>query len=149
MAALLWLVVGVVLMLAEVVSGNFVLLMLGVAGLAASGSALLGFGLPASGAVFAVGSVVLMMLVRPALKRHMLSNIPHHRTNVEGLIGMPATVMSRVDAHGGQVKIGGDLWSARAFDEDEVFEPGHSVTVMDISGATAIVWAGPRSHGSP
>jgi membrane protein implicated in regulation of membrane protease activity len=143
MAALVWLVVGVLLIAAEVLSGNFVLLMLGLAGLGASATVALGFGVPASGAVFAIGSVALMLLARPALKQHMMRAIPHHRTNVEGLIGSRATVVSTVDAQGGQVKIGGDLWSARAFDETQAFEPGRNVTVMEISGATAIVWDGP------
>ena len=40
---------------------------------------------------------------------------------------------------GGQVKIGGEVWTARAYDEDEVFEPGARVEVMKIDGATALV----------
>jgi membrane protein implicated in regulation of membrane protease activity len=46
-----------------------------------------------------------------------------------------------VDGHGGRVKIGGELWSARSSDGNEVIEPGARVTVMDISGATALVVA--------
>ena len=59
----------------------------------------------------------------------------HHRA----LVGNTAFVVTRVDGHGGQVKIGGDLWSARSFDGHDVIEPGARVTVMDISGATALV----------
>ena len=41
--------------------------------------------------------------------------------------------------NGGCVKIGGEVWSARAYDEDEVMEPGTRVDVLKIDGATALV----------
>jgi membrane protein implicated in regulation of membrane protease activity len=52
-------------------------------------------------------------------------------------------VVSTVDAHGGKIKLRGELWSARAFDETEVLQPGDAVTVMTISGATAVVLGEP------
>jgi len=55
------------------------------------------------------------------------------------LIGCPALVLERVDGQGGQVKIGGEIWSARSFDEDQAFEPGARVEVLKIDGATALV----------
>ena len=51
----------------------------------------------------------------------------------------PATVIQRVDRNGGQVKIGGEVWTARSYDEDDAFEPGARVEVMKIDGATALV----------
>ena len=48
-------------------------------------------------------------------------------------------MLERVDRDGGQVKIGGEVWTARAYDEDEVLEPGARVEVMKIEGATALV----------
>jgi membrane protein implicated in regulation of membrane protease activity len=54
-------------------------------------------------------------------------------------VGGPATVLERVDANGGCVKIGGEVWTARAYDEDDSFEPGARVEVMKIDGATALV----------
>ena len=50
-----------------------------------------------------------------------------------------AVVLERVDADSGQVKIGGEVWTARPYDEDDVFEPGARVEVMKIEGATALV----------
>jgi membrane protein implicated in regulation of membrane protease activity len=61
------------------------------------------------------------------------------RTGTAALIGCPATVLERVDGHGGQVKLAGEIWSARSFDEDQVFEPGTRVEVLKIDGATALV----------
>ena len=48
-------------------------------------------------------------------------------------------MLERVDSNGGSVKIGGEVWSARAYDEDEVMEPGTRVDVLKIDGATALV----------
>ena len=55
------------------------------------------------------------------------------------LVGTRALVLERVDADGGCVKIGGEVWTARAYDEDEVMEPGTRVEVLKIDGATALV----------
>ncbi|HEX7659483.1 MAG TPA: NfeD family protein [Pseudonocardiaceae bacterium] len=142
MAALIWLVVGVVLMVAEVLSGTFVLFMLGLAALVSAGLAASGLPLPISVVVFAAVAAGGLTLARPALVRRLQRGSEHIKTNTEALVGRKAIVVSRVDAHEGQVKIGGELWSARSFDETEVLEPGRSVTVMGISGAVALVWGG-------
>lgn len=138
MAALVWLVLGVLLIAAEVLSGAFVLVMLGVAALAAALAAL--GSVPLSAVVFVLGSAGLITLARPVVLRRM-HPVDAVKTNVEALVGGRAVVVSTVDQHGGRVRIGGDLWSARAFDETQVLQPGTPVTVMSISGATAVVWA--------
>jgi len=137
-APLLWLVVGLVLVAAELVSGEFVLLMLGGGALAAAGAALVA-GPAVSAAVFAVASVLLLLGLRPALRRRLDRSVPHTPSRVEAVVGGTATVVARVDGHGGRVRIGDDEWSARSFDEAQVIEPGERVTVVRIAGATALV----------
>jgi membrane protein implicated in regulation of membrane protease activity len=136
--ALVWLIVALVLMAAEVLSGDFVLLMLGFGALAGAASASL-TGVPLIDVlVFAVSSAGLIFLARPALKRRFLHG-PGVKTGVEALIGAHAIVLSTVDGHGGRIKIGGDVWSARSLVEGVRIEPGTKVTVVEISGATAVV----------
>ncbi|MGH3908997.1 MAG: NfeD family protein [Pseudonocardiaceae bacterium] len=142
MPAVLWLIAGVVLIAAEVLSGDFVLLMLGTAALAAAVSSALGAPLWVDVLVFGTISVALVTLARPMLRRRLHAGI-ELRTNAEALIGGSAVVVTTVDASGGKVKLRGELWSARAFDETQVLKPGQAVTVMDISGATAVVWGEP------
>ena len=137
MAAVVWLVAGFLLVVAEVLSGDFVLIMLGTGALVAAGFAALGASVWLEVAAFAGASIALITLARPVLKRRL--NTAHVPTNVEALVGDKAVVVSRVDAHGGRVKLRGELWSARAFYETEVLEPGQEVTVIQIAGATAIV----------
>lgn len=94
-------------------------------------------------AVFAVASVGMLALVRPALKRRFLAG-PTHHTGIEALIGARAVVLSTVDFEAGQVKLAGDVWSARSMSEHlPPIQPGTSVTVVEISGATAVVAAEP------
>jgi membrane protein implicated in regulation of membrane protease activity len=139
MAAVIWLIIGVLLVGAEILSGDFVLVMLGAAALAAAGVASLGAGVVISGVVFTVASIGLIVGARPIVKRRL--QIGHGlKSNVEALIGCKAIAVSTVDAHSGRVKIGGEVWSARSLDH-RVIEPGTEVTVFEISGATAVVLA--------
>ncbi|MCA1836810.1 MAG: NfeD family protein [Actinobacteria bacterium] len=137
MAAVVWLVAGFALIVAEVLTGGFVLIMLGVGALATAGVAALDESIWLEVAVFAGISVALTTLARPVLKRRL--HTTHVLTNVDALLGDRAIVVSTVDAHGGKIKLRGELWSARAYDETEVLEPGRRVTVMTIAGATAVV----------
>lgn len=138
MAALIWLIVGILLVVAEVLSGDFVLVMLGAAALAAAGVSALGAADLVSVLVFAASSVGLIVGARPFVKRRLLgSGIKMHH---EALLGAKAVAVSQVDEHGGQIKIGGDTWSARTLD-GSVVEEGEAVTVVEISGATAVVIA--------
>ncbi|HWD06760.1 MAG TPA: NfeD family protein [Amycolatopsis sp.] len=138
-AALIWLIIGIVLMIAEVISGDFVLIMLGIAALLGAGSEALTGNPLIDVAVFAVSSVALIVLARPALKRRFLAG-PHVRMGTDALVGARAVVVSTVDFDTGRVKIGGEVWSARAVHESQPpIAPGTSVTVVEISGATAVV----------
>lgn len=142
MAAIVWLIAGFLLIAAEVLSTDFVLIMLGMGALVAAGAAALGASIWLEVAAFAGTSIALIVLARPMIKRRL--HTAQVRTNVDALVGDRAVVVSRVDAHGGKVKLRGELWSARAFSETEVLEPGQAVTVMKISGATAVVLGEPQ-----
>jgi len=77
-------------------------------------------------------------VIRPIARRH-LKQPAHLRTGTKALIGERAVVLERVDGDAGQVKLAGEVWSARAFDDDDVFEQGARVEVLKIEGATALV----------
>ncbi len=137
--AVIWLIAGIILVVAEVLSGDFVLLMLGGAALVAGGASLLGADPVGGVVVFAAAAGVLVFAVRPPLRRRLESGMPRPVLHTQKLIGAPATAVTRVDGRGGQIRIHGELWSARAVDSHEIIEPGAAATVMDISGATALV----------
>ncbi|HLU57466.1 MAG TPA: NfeD family protein [Pseudonocardia sp.] len=140
-AAVIWLIVGVLLIVAELLSGEFVLLMLGGGALAAGGVSFFVGGPVVGGVVFAVVSVLLLFAVRPALRRRLERGVDPAVMHHKALLGSTAVAVSRVDEHGGRVKIGGELWSARTSEGHGPIEPGARVTVLNISGATAVVVA--------
>jgi membrane protein implicated in regulation of membrane protease activity len=135
---LIWLIAALALAGAEALTGDLFLLMLGGGALAAAGSSLVFDDLWIHGAVFLVVSVLLLVLVRPALRRHFTSGtgLPEP---VKALEGKSALVLDRVARHEGQVKLDGEVWTARPLSENDVFEPGDHVTVVHIDGATAVV----------
>ncbi|BBZ04662.1 membrane protein [Mycolicibacterium chitae] len=139
-AALLWLIAALGLAGAEVLTGDLFLLMLGGGALAAAGTSwLLDWPIWADGAVFLVVSVLLLVLVRPALRRRMQSAAALE-TGIEALEGRSALVLDQVTQHAGQVKLDGEVWTARPLNDHDVYEAGDHVMVMRIDGATAVVW---------
>ncbi|WP_024805239.1 NfeD family protein [Nocardia sp. BMG51109] len=143
MAAIVWLVAGILLAAAEMLTGDFTLLMLGGAALATAGvSGLAGTSLLVDAVVFGVSAIALMLLVRPMLLRRFATP-PPTPTNVDALSGKSARVLETVNEHTGQVKIGGEVWSARPMHPGEEYPEGETVYVMKIDGAHAVVWKGP------
>ncbi|MCX5076145.1 NfeD family protein [Streptomyces sp. NBC_00513] len=110
--------------------------MFAVGAVAAAVTAALGGGVVAQVLVFVIVSVALIAVVRPLANRHQR---PQHRTGIDALKGRSAVVLERVDGAGGRIKLAGEIWSARALDADVSYEPGQSVDVVDIDGATAVV----------
>jgi membrane protein implicated in regulation of membrane protease activity len=137
--AVIWLIFALVLAGAEALTGDMSLLMLSGGALAAAGGSLSGFPLWADASVFLVVSVLLLVLVRPALRRRFspAKGLP---TGIKALEGKTALVLDRVSCDEGQVKLDGQVWTARPLNDNEVYEPGERVTVMHINGATAVVF---------
>jgi membrane protein implicated in regulation of membrane protease activity len=135
---LIWLIVAGVFAVVEVTTLTLVLGMLAVSAAGASVVAALGAPAAAQVAVFAAGSIVLLAVVRPVAKRHRHMPVAI-RTGAAALVGRRGTALSEIDQHGGQVRIGGEVWSARSYDETQVIPAGASVDIAQIDGATAVV----------
>jgi membrane protein implicated in regulation of membrane protease activity len=137
--ALSWLIFALALAGAEALTGDMFLLMLGGGALAAAATAwLTDWPISVDGAVFLVVSVLLVVLVRPALRQRLTpARLP---TGIEALEGKSALVLDRVGRDAGQVKLDGQVWTARPFNDGDVYERGESVTVIHIDGATAVVY---------
>ena len=139
-AAVIWLIFALVLAGAEALTGDMFLLMLGGGALAASASSwLMDWPVWADGLVFLIVSVLLLVLVRPAVRRR-LTPASGPQMGIQALEGKNALVLDRVARDNGQVKLDGQVWTARPFNDGDVYEPGESVTVMHIDGATAVVF---------
>ena len=137
---IVWIVVGAALVAAEIFTTTFILLMFAIGAFAAAGAAALGAGVPVQAAVFAAGSALSFLAVRPTLKRYMRRDMRDTQMGVEALEGSTALVIEAVDHDSGQIKIDGELWRARPYDATQTFEVGERVRVIEIKGATAMVW---------
>ena len=138
-AWVVWLVVAALLAVGEVLTLGLVVGLVALGAVAGALVALAGAGIVLQVLAFLVASVALLGLVRPIARAH-LRQPRSLRTGTAALVGARAVVLERVDMHGGRVKIGGEVWSARAYDEAQVIEPGATVEVFEIQGATALVY---------
>jgi membrane protein implicated in regulation of membrane protease activity len=134
-----WLGLAVVLGIVEVTSLDLVFAMLAVGALSAAVTALGTDSLLLQVLVFAAVSIGMIFVVRPIALSHLRT--PHAiRTGVAALIGERGVVLEKVDAHNGRIKLRGEVWSARTYDSQHVIEAGKNVEVVQIDGATAIVY---------
>jgi membrane protein implicated in regulation of membrane protease activity len=137
---IIWLIAAVVLAAGEILNLSFFLFPFAIGAAAAALVSLAGAGTGVAFAVFAVLTAVSFTVVRPIAKRH-LRMPPQLRTGTAALVGRTAVVLEPIDASGthGSVRLEGEVWSARAYDDNQTFESGARVTVVEIRGATALV----------
>jgi membrane protein implicated in regulation of membrane protease activity len=139
-AWLLWAIAAALLAVGELLTpGLFFLGPVAIAAVVAAILAVIGLSTIVQFIVFILVSIASVAILRPLARSH-LKVPPMLRTGTAALVGSKALVLERVDAHGGRVKIGGEEWSARSFMEDQVIEPGARVEVVEIQGATALVY---------
>jgi membrane protein implicated in regulation of membrane protease activity len=135
----IWLIAGVLLAVAELFTLDFVLIMLA-AGAFAAALAGLAVSVPFQVVIFAVVSGLGLFAVRPVIKKHLHRGAEHAVMGVDAIEGSEATVIEEVGEGRGMVKIGGELWSARPYDHTQVIDAGVRVRVVEVRGATALVW---------
>jgi membrane protein implicated in regulation of membrane protease activity len=139
-AWIVWLVAACVLGVAEMHQGGFYLAPFAVGALLAALVGVLGVGVALSALVFALASGTVFAALRPVARRHRHLP-PTIRTGAAALVGRPAIVLERIanDEGVGCVRIDGEVWTARSYDEHEVIDAGERVEVVEIRGATAMV----------
>ena len=137
-AWIVWLIVAAVLGVAELMTTTFALGIIAVGARVAACAGALGLGLPFQLLAFVVASGAGLGFVLPIARRH-IKQPPLLKTGPAALVGRSASVLEEVNRHGGRVRIGGEIWSARPYDETLVIPVGGIVDVMQIEGATALV----------
>jgi membrane protein implicated in regulation of membrane protease activity len=134
-----WFGAAALLAVTELLSMDFVLLMVAL-GLAGGGVAdLLGAPLALQVLVAVIVAMGTLLFVRPSVVRR-LHHGPELTTGHAALVGRSALVTSEITAHGGMVKLAGETWTARPFDDSMVIPEGSTVDVFEIKGATAVVY---------
>ena len=139
MGTVIWLIGTLVLAGLELAAGEFTFLMLAGGALATAGASLLGIPLWAEIVIFGLASGALILFLRPWLHRRYLKPSALD-TSPKALVGTKAQVLEEIGPTGGQVRLDGSIWSARAIDPSITIPAGEHVTVADIDGPTAVVW---------
>jgi membrane protein implicated in regulation of membrane protease activity len=136
----LWTIVAAAFTLGELHTNSFYLAPFAVGAAIAAVLAALGAGGLVAVIAFAAATILFLLLLRPIALRHRES-APTLRTGTAALVGQPALVLERIaNREGvGTVKIGGEVWTARAYDQGQVIAAGEQVEVVEIRGATALV----------
>lgn len=140
MAWYVWLLAACGFGVGEVMSaGSFYLAPFAIGALLAAGVGAAGSEL-AAWLVFLAVSMLTLVTIRPLLTAK-LHQTPALRTGAAAMIGHRVRVLETIDNHAGtgQVKLDGETWTARAYDDDSVIAAGTDVEVVTIRGATAIV----------
>jgi membrane protein implicated in regulation of membrane protease activity len=138
-ALIIWLVLAVVLGATELMTVTLTLGLIAVAAVAAAVTGATGLPVPVQILTFVLVSVAGLGLVRPIAKRH-LRQPPPLRTGAAALVGRTALVLRETDGYSGRVRIGGEEWSSRSYDETLVIPVGATVDVIQIEGVTALVY---------
>lgn len=133
-----WVLLGVGFVVVEITTLDLIFLMLAVGALAGAAETMLASTFLAQALVACAVALLMLVAVRPIALRH-LQTPGELRSGTNALPGTQARVLERVDSLDGRVKIGGETWSARSADPSQVIEPGTTVDVVRIDGATAIV----------
>jgi membrane protein implicated in regulation of membrane protease activity len=134
----LWMIAAGALAVGEMLTVSFFMGPIAVAAVTAAIVALAGGPVALQWIVFTAVAGASLLVLRPVARRHL--RMPAQlRTGTAALVGASAVVIDRVDRDRGTVRLNGEVWSARAYDDDHVFEPGTRVEVMKIDGATALV----------
>jgi membrane protein implicated in regulation of membrane protease activity len=140
-AWIIWLLAAGLLGVGEMHQGGFYLAPFALGAAVAALLGILGVGVGLSAIAFLISSGIVFAALRPVARRHRRLP-PSIRTGAAALIGRHAMVLERIanDEGVGCVRIdGGEVWTARSYDEDEVIDVGERVEVVEIRGATALV----------
>ena len=134
-----WLIVAAVLGVAELLTTTLAFGLIAIAAVAAAvvGAFHLSFALQL--VAFAVTAGAGLGFVRPIAIKH-IKQPPALRTGVAALVGRSGIVLEEVTEHSGRVRIDGEEWSSRPYDESLVIPVGTKVDIMQIKGATALVY---------
>lgn len=137
MAMWIWLASGGALLLVELMTANLLFASLAVSALAAAGAAGLGYDAVVQTVVFGVAAILSLVFIRPVALRHLKKTKPDAATNTDALIGTFAFTLTIVSETGGQIKLAGEVWTAKT--EGGSIAADKKVFVTAIRGATAII----------
>lgn len=133
----MWLAAGGALLVAEMLTVDLLFASLAFSAFMAAGVNALGLNMAVQGITFGVAAVISLFILRPIALKNLKKRTPDFATNVDALVGASAFTISVINDRSGQVKLNGEVWSARS--ESGEIAADSKVQVIAIEGATAVV----------
>jgi membrane protein implicated in regulation of membrane protease activity len=132
-----WFIAAGALLVVELFTADLLFASLAISALAAAGVSAMGFDFIWQGLAFGLTALLSLALLRPIALKHLKKSTPEMATGIDALIGVEAIAITDVDKYKGQVKLSGEVWSAKS--NGATIPEGRTVKVVKIDGATAIV----------
>lgn len=136
----IWVIVAIVLFIAEIFTPGFLLACFGVACLAAGLVSFFGLRIEVQIITFSISTIVVFFGIRPFMLKYFYSSAAKIKTNVDALVGKTGIVSERIDpnTNKGRVIVGGEDWKGVSIDET-VIEVGEKITVVKVDGTKLLV----------
>lgn len=134
-----WLIVAGIFFIIEMATIGFLVFWLGIGALLAMLTSFITNSILIQSIVFVVTSTLLLIFTRPLVNKFI--KIPKEiKTNAYSIIGKKGIVISKINNidGSGQIKIDGDVWSAKSIDEDDI-EKNTEIEIVEIDGVKAVV----------
>jgi membrane protein implicated in regulation of membrane protease activity len=140
LAWILWAILGILLIVAEVFTAGFVLFWFGIAALAAAFVGLIGFGVGFQFLIFIIVSAVLTALSRTIFDKY-LAHSYELKSGVDSLPGQIGLIVSGSKGvlKSGEVKVFGSIWTAYPAEGEESLNEGERVEIVRVQGASVYV----------
>ena len=137
-----WVGLAALLGLAELASLDFTLLMLAAGALVAAGVAVVVPGLFWLQLLIGlIAAAAMLIAIRPLLVRKLHHGHGELKTGTAHVVGRSGVVVREISPDGGgSIRLAGELWTAKPFDGHSTIAPGIRVEVMEVDGATAVVY---------
>lgn len=136
----LWLVVALIFLIIEAVTAGLATIWFAGGAFAALVCALLDLPIPLQVVVFFVVSICLLVFTRKIFVEKLKTGA--EKTNVDALIGQRALTCTKIPAYGvGQVRVGGQTWSAIIPEGEEELAEGVLVEILRVEGVKLVVSA--------
>ena len=134
----IWIIISGIFLILEMMTVGFLVFLFAIAALIAMVVSFFIDSIVAQTAIFVISSTLLVIFVRPVMKKFMYKN--SIETNAKSIIGKKAIVTKKVDVYSesGQIKVNGEIWTAVGKDH-ATYEKGSEVEVVAIDGVKAII----------
>lgn len=126
-----WIILAIIFLFGELLSGGFYLLSIGLGAIAAAILNYLQFSITLQIIAFILITVIFILISRPLYKK-LNKNTVDKKANTERLIGLKAKVTEDIDSHKiGNINVNGEVWKAIS---DEKISKGETVEITEIEG---------------